>query len=148
MSAIATWIGFTPASKPRRVQQWSSIKLFDEVQPWLPDCVKKVVSLCELERDWDTYDSDRISPPAIRKAIVFLLEVSGEAIPEPSVSPVPGGGVGLHWRVHDRDLEIEFLPDGRVEYLKTKVGVSVNAEEGALEDFRDVAIWTWLSGAK
>ena len=148
MSAIAAWRGFIPAVKPRRVQQWSSIKLLDEMQPWVPDCVNKIVSLGELEKDWDSYGSDRISPRAERNAITFLLEVSNEAIPQPSVSPVPGGGVGLHWKVEDRDLEVEFLPDGSAESLKTTAGMAAQAEEGALKDYRDTTIWSWLSGAK
>lgn len=80
-------------------------------------------------------------------ALTFLSQSPLELMPEPSVSPVSGGGLGFHWRADARDLEIEILPDGRVEYLKTlKMGEQIKSEEGAITAFEDKNLWYWLAG--
>jgi hypothetical protein len=37
--------------------------------------------------------------------------------PEPRVVPVPGGGLQFEWQTATRELELEVLPDGSVEFL-------------------------------
>jgi len=37
--------------------------------------------------------------------------------PRPRVTPVSGGGIQFDWSFGQRELEIEFLPDGKIRYM-------------------------------
>jgi hypothetical protein len=41
-------------------------------------------------------------------------------LPTPYVGPAVGGGVGIEWRFGSRNLDLEILPDGSIEYLKAE----------------------------
>lgn len=148
MSAAATFTTpFEPKLKRQRVRQWSRIKLLEDANPWVPDCVLRISDFARLPNNWDSHGSDPVTSSALKAALTFLSESPLELVPEPSVSPVSGGGLGFHWRCDGRDLEIEFLPDGRVEYLKTpKAGEQVNSEEGSITSFHGKTLWNWLAG--
>src|ERR1700688_322346 len=136
-------LDFKAKAQRRRPPQWSEIKLLEEISPWVVTCLRKIASFSELEQGWDSYGSDPIQPAAVMAATRFVSEIPLERVPEGGVSPVPGGGIGFHWRAADRDLEIEFLPNGEAEYLKTFGGKS---EEGTLSNFTDRGLWSWLTG--
>ena len=135
-------VDFKPKKRRRPTPQWSEIKLLEQISPWVIDCLRRIASFAELEEGWDSYGSSRIQPAAVMAATKFISEIPVERVPEPSVSPVAGGGIGFHWRVGDRDLEIEFLPNGTAEYLKTRGKTS---DEGILSDFSDRSLWRWLA---
>ena len=136
--------GFRPKYQRRRpAPQWSEIKLLEEISPWVLICLRKIASFSDLEQGWDSYGSSRVQPAAVMAATKFISEIPVERVPEPNVSPVPGGGIGFHWSIAGRDLEIECLPNGIVEYLKT---CGEQSEEGTLSDFGDQSLWRWLSG--
>jgi hypothetical protein len=139
---------FRSKSRNASPQQWSKIKLLRDSGPWVPTCVGKISQFSQLPQDWDGYVSDPVSKDALRTALLFLSEGPLELIPEPTVSPVAGGGLGFHWRVEGRDLELEFLSDGTVEYLKSfRTGQGeTTSEEGKLEQFGDPKLWYWLAG--
>lgn len=148
MSATATFAtAFKPKLKRQRARQWSEIKLLDDVNPWVTDCVLRISEFARLPQDWDGRGSNPVTVVALKTALTFLEESPLELIPEPSVSPVPGGGIGFHWQTDARDLEIEILPDGRIEYLKTlRAGEQIKSEEGAMITFKDKQLWYWLAG--
>src|SRR5260370_37162972 len=107
----------------------------------------KISEFAQLPQNWDSYGSNPVTPDALRMARKFLSESPLALIPEPSVSPVSGGGLGFHWRVETRDLEIEFLPDGSVEYIKTvRTPEGSKSDEGIVDNFSDKKIWYWLAG--
>ena len=139
---------FQPKSKIRRPAQWSEIKLLLDASPWILGCVTKISEFSRLPANWDGYGSNPMSKDAIRAALRFLSEAPLQIISEPSVSPVAGGGLGFHWRVENRDLELEFLADGTVEYLKTSLveGEEIKPQEGTIRDLGDSRLWRWLSG--
>jgi hypothetical protein len=139
-------LDFRPKSRRHLLSQWSEIRPLEDFSPWVLQCLRKISTFETLPDDWDSYGSRPSQPAAIRAAIKFLLEVPVGRVPEGSVSPVPGGGVGFHWRVADRDLEIEFLADGTAEFLKSSRTNPEKTEEGALSDFSDTRLWRWLAG--
>ena len=138
---------FTPTIRSRRPQLWGKIRLLEDAGPWVPECVARISEFSRLPQDWDSYGSSPVAERAMKMAFRFLAEAPLSLIPEPSVSPVAGGGVGFHWRAENRDLELEFLPDGAVEFLKTNHAEPREvAEEGLVENFMDTKLWQWLRG--
>ncbi len=97
--------------------QWSRVIQFPLLGTWPVGVFQKVLRLEELPEGWDGQDSPAIQSAAIEGALRMLASVRVEGSEDPSVVPVPGGGVQLEWRVGGRDLEIEFLPDGSLQYL-------------------------------
>lgn len=148
MSATAAFAtAFKPKLKRQRVRQWSQIKLLEDVNPWVADCALRISEFARLPQDWDSHGSNPVTVDALKTALLFISESPLELIPEPSVSPVPGGGLGFHWQADGRDLEIEILPDGRVEYLKTiQGGGEIKSEEGPIITLSDKNLWYWLAG--
>jgi hypothetical protein len=58
-------------------------------------------------------------------------------MPAAQIGPVSGGGLGIEWRLGERDLNLEILPDGIIEYLKaekTPTGFDVDRmEDGQID---------------
>lgn len=79
--------------------------------------VEKIAELARLSENWDSYGSRPIQPAAIEKTIELLRELSKFDLPLPQIFPVPGGGIQLEWQNAERELEIELLSDGSVEFL-------------------------------
>jgi hypothetical protein len=145
-SRAAFDLDFRPRTRRRRTSQWSEIKFLEDFNPWVLQCLRKIATFATLSDDWDSHGSRRVQAAAIRAAIKFMSEVPVGRVPEPSVSPVSGGGIGFHWRVADRDLEIEFLTDGTAEFLKRDRSHPEKSEEGTFSDFSDTRLWRWLAG--
>jgi hypothetical protein len=114
---------------------------------WLKEVYDALNQIAGLGPNWDSYGSVAISPDAIRAAKTFLSNVNVEQLPKPHVSAVPGGGIGLHWRIRTRDLEIEFRPDGGTEYLETDLANAERNDEGAIPSFKvGQRVLQWLIG--
>lgn len=147
-AAIAFDTSFRSKVREYATQQWTEIKLLRKASAWVPACLEKISEYAQLPQNWDSYGSDPISGEAIKTALRFLAEGPMELVPEPSVSPVPGGGLGFHWRVDSRDLELEFLPNGTIKSLKTRRPGSgeIETEEGEVQSLRDPKLWDWLCG--
>jgi hypothetical protein len=147
MSAqAAVFSGFQP--KVRRGETQQSIEVsFLDADSWVSEVFQELTELENLPSNWDSYGSAPPKPDALRAARQFLTHVPFTEIPIPSVTAVPGGGVGFHWKVADRGLEIEFLPDGKAEFLKSTGTNAALMEEGCL-DVKQAQrnLWKWLGG--
>src|SRR5437868_5532821 len=89
-----------------RAEQWLPVRSIDST-PWLKEVFDKLNELATLGSNWDSYGSDAVSVASIRCAKTLLSNLQLERLPSPQVFAVPGGGIGLHWRVAHCDLEIE-----------------------------------------
>jgi hypothetical protein len=148
MSAYAALVGFKPNIKKSTSSKWSVIRPLEQTGSWVPTVLEKIEGLAQLPDDWDSYGSARLQPAAMKGACRFLLEAPSNILPLPHVTLVPGGGLGFHWQVENRDLELEFKPTGNVEYLKTTMGAEQPvSEEGVLASLSDQRFWNWLVGA-
>ena len=105
---------------------------------------ERLRSLTDLGQNWDGYNSRPITQRAIRMADSILQQSSHYAIGTPRIAPVTGGGIELEWTTGRRDLEMEILPDGRWEFVRTH-------EDGHMEDQQDLpsadtqSLFLWLS---
>ncbi len=80
--------------------------------------LRNLENLRELAEDWDSYGSPAVSERLIQNAKAFLNSVEDMHLPKTFVVPVSGGGVQLEWNVVDKELEVDFLQDNLVRYLK------------------------------
>lgn len=111
---------------------------------WQVQAVKRVFQTAELSANWDSYGSPPLSAQAVRTAISVILSVHLDDLPTPDVVPVPGGGIQLEWRMGSRELELEILPNGSLEFLKSEHGEPL--EEGTLElsAIETTSLASWL----
>jgi|SRR6516225_1986939 hypothetical protein len=103
-----------------------------EASPWLESALIRLKSLSALPNDWDSYGSPPIVSTVLRDARKLLSSIQIQTIPEPAITPASGGGVSIEWRSGSRELEIEILPDGWIEFLR----VSDNNRQST-EDFKE-----------
>ena len=97
--------------------QFSRVIPLSDVEPWLLVVWKAIAKLKELPDNWDGYGSPAIQSAALTAGFRLVLAIKTEKQPIPHVSPVPGGGIQLEWQTPNRELELEILPNGSVEYL-------------------------------
>ncbi len=129
-----------------RLEEWMRVKSL-ESPVWLKEVYDSLNEIATLSPNWDSYGSNPVSNDAIRAAKTLLSNVNVDQLPKPHVSPVPGGGVGLHWRLRNRDLEIEFRPDGGAEYLGTDLANAERNDEGEIPTFKVAQrVLRWLIG--
>jgi hypothetical protein len=73
----------------------------------------------------------------LEEARRLLAEMEPYVMPTAHIGPVSGGGLGIEWRLGGRDLNLEILPDGSIEYLKaekTPTGFDVDRmEDGQID---------------
>lgn len=122
------------------------ITTLEELIDYLPEYAK-------LEKGWDGYGGDIISPVAISAAQTYLREVMPKDLPLPWSAPAADGTVNLDWEwpsthknfmvwlafhengavscyLEDPELgEIEVNSKGKVVYGKGLVGQTVNVFE-------------------
>lgn len=99
------------------LSQWSQVTPLPQASPWLTDMLRDVLSLGQLQTNWDSYGSPPLQPLVIEGAITFLKMLEIDQPPRPQICPVPGGGMQFEWHLPGRELEIEILPDGSMQYL-------------------------------
>lgn len=85
---------------------------------WFDHAVRELRDLQALRADWDGYGSPSVQIAALASAaIVAALGTTYHVLPAPTIVPVTGGGVQFSWANGERELELEILPDGSLQYL-------------------------------
>jgi hypothetical protein len=108
-----------------------------DVNPRLSTSLKTIARLAQLEDNWDGYGSPPLLPVAIARAIHVLKISDKETPPVPHIGPVTGGGIQIEWSTTARDLELEILPEGSLEYvLVDETGQTDEGEIPANDDER------------
>lgn len=97
--------------------QWSRVTSLDEANLWLRAAQRKITELTQLPENWDGYGSRALQSAAIEQAANLLACLARLDLPRPQIVPVPGGGIQLEFQQAGRELEIEVLPDGAIEFL-------------------------------
>lgn len=103
---------------------------------WLAEAHRSISRLAPLPENWDREGSPAPKPVVLDAAFRVLSEIESYEMPTAHIGPVSGGGLGIEWRLGERDLNLEILPDGSIEYLKaekTPSGFDVDQmEEGQI----------------
>ena len=121
--------------------QWSPVRSLQS-PAWLKEIYDRISALAQLKENWDSYGGLPVTAGAISGTRVLLSNLDVEDMPRPHVAPIPDGGIGLHWRVADRDLEIEIEANGTMRYLKTQVGGdSIDGSVGGFPEAQLVLDW-------
>jgi hypothetical protein len=97
--------------------QWIRVTRLSEAPSWLQSALATVRRLAELPANWDGYGSPALPSRVVERATQLLTFLEWDELPVPQIGPVSGGGIQIEWHVADRELEIEILPDGSVEFL-------------------------------
>lgn len=115
---------------------------------WLYEAARRLREIRNLESNWDSYGSRPLSDDAFNSAkeVLFAMECD---TPPPAIVPVSGGGVQFEWQVEDRELEIEFLPDSRIIFLRVHEDEATDEEELSSTDLTRVpSLLKWLTKSK
>lgn len=85
---------------------------------WLKSKIRAVQGLLALPSNWDSYGAERIDPRSVESALGRLRQLALITENEPSVGASPSGYATLKWDWEDdsKHLEIEFHPDGMLDY--------------------------------
>jgi hypothetical protein len=83
---------------------------------WFMQVLQGFANLATLTQGWDGSKADRIDRPTINRALSAIEQILPSQAPPPSVVPIPSSGLQIEWHRNGRDLEIEFSPDGAVEF--------------------------------
>jgi len=123
-------------------RQWSPVRSLQS-PTWLKEIYDRISSLAKLEENWDSYGGLPVALGAASMIRVLLSNLDIEDMPRPHVAAIPDGGIGLHWRVAGRDLEIEVEPNGNsVHILRTNVGGEpIAGDVQTLKDAQDALDW-------
>ena len=122
-------------------RQWSGVKSLQS-PAWLKETYDRISALKTLEENWDSYGGLPVAEGAISTPRVVLSNLDIEDMPKPHVAPLPDGGSGLHWRLGDRDVEIEVESNGAIHFLRTTLGHdSTPGDARSLKDVQDVLDW-------
>jgi hypothetical protein len=123
-------------------RQWSGVKSLQS-PAWLKEIYDRISDLKKLDHNWDSYGGLPVAPGAASMIRVLLSNLDIEDMPKPHVAAIPDGGIGLHWRVAGRDLEIEADPSGApVHCLRTNVGEEpIAGDVQTLKDAQDALDW-------
>lgn len=131
-SATAQWTGVLTLSPTTT----GDLAYFQDVKERLDD-------IAELRCNWDGEGGEPISQRILSIAGELLLPLARIQPPVPRIAPVLGGGIQFEWEVAGRELEIEILPDGSVQYLIAEGEVTHEGELAAwpTDEVRRLVYW-------
>jgi len=144
-----------PVSQPLESAQWYRVTTLAGSPAWAVDAYRAISRLAELPFGWDGQASPPLQESAKASASRVIEELKRyDELPSPHIGPTVGGGLGIEWHHGSRELDVEILPDGSMEYLKTEVRSTggCRMEDGQVspsslrEELRKLARWL-ITGA-
>ena len=82
-----------------------------------PNLIARIEKFSELEQNWDTYGSDKISLNSISSAIQIIKISETDSIVIDDAFPMRDGGVQLEKDFENHSIEIEVSPDNEITLL-------------------------------
>lgn len=96
--------------------------------------LEKIAALQGLRQGWDRQGGPALKEIALYGASEIVNQYQTDALPEPNIGPVIGGGIQLEWSTPTRELEVELLPDGSVVYVSAD-NTTCEVDDGRLNTF-------------
>lgn len=106
--------------EPTTYSQLSKVVSLSDATASLLESLRRIEKLKALQPNWDSYGSPPVQPAAAQAAVQVLYAAQADYCPPPRIVPVPGGGLQIEWARGSRELEIEMLPDGSIEFLRVE----------------------------
>ena len=126
-------------SDPKWIDEIPTIDL-DE---WQVTAIKGVLRASNLPDNWDSYGSPSPSENVVATAINLISSIHFHELPVPNVGPVSGGGIQFEWTIGTREVELEVVPDGSLEFLQLENGEPLN--ERQLKNYPQLhSLLAWL----
>ena len=123
---------------------WTSVNSLSSAREWQLNARKQLNEVRDLPAEWDGYGSPVLSEPAYQQACKLIFAVEVEFLPTPHLGPESGGAVQFDWCYGNHALELHFLADGSVSYLKSVNGDCVEDGEllrDAINEWRSLVEW-------
>jgi hypothetical protein len=105
------------ATAVQAVTQWITVTPMGNVRDWYDEALTSLARISALNDNWDGYGSPPLQQTAKDVAAKLLLLLSRFTRLAPHIAPVSGGGLQLEWVYDNRELELEVLPNGDIEFL-------------------------------
>lgn len=87
------------------------------LETWLFEAFRSIQALQEMPEGWDGHHSAQISTAAAGRTRQLLSRIRAINLPQPSIFPFAGGGLGVQWQAGNRELQLTVYPDGVITYL-------------------------------
>lgn len=143
VESITEVLSVSPAAEDLMLEATPTNKAAELIAPTLA----RIATFAELPPGWDSYSAVPIAPGAVAAARSFLvlaaadLRSRGVALVLPFAAPVGRGSVQLEWELGDRYLEIEFVSEKMMEYMRSTGGASA---EGPANTGKLLELVAWL----
>ncbi|HUG69679.1 MAG TPA: hypothetical protein VMM76_18150 [Pirellulaceae bacterium] len=95
---------------------------------WFAPVLHGFANLVTLSDNWDGEGAKRIDSAAINRALAAIEQLLPHDAPAPSIVPVPNSGLQIEWHRNGKDLEVEFNPNGSVEFYYYDEGTEEESE--------------------
>lgn len=134
---------YRPVESPKYVGDERALKPFDTklgpnliVETTVPPNPKFVEALFKLHElkalplNWDGYGAQRVNERAFRPALALIIQAVNRCH-APAIVPLSDGGLGLRWEEAGKALELDVLPDCKIEVFMggEKIGDDLEPEE-------------------
>jgi hypothetical protein len=103
----------TKSNEPQLVK----VKVSQTPSPWFGNALKRISELTGLAEGWDGYGAHKIDAELAVDAVAFLTQVAYPGIAEPSIVPLPDGGLQVEWHRNGVDVEVAFSDEDPGVYV-------------------------------
>jgi hypothetical protein len=113
---------------------------------WLIKARDDIAQLKNLPDNWDSYGSPSIPTRLFENAKNFLTSLEFENISPPRVVPISGGGLQFEWQQGHREIEVEFIEDNFIGYLKVVSDKPIEEGQFSINNYDSARLlikWLW-----
>jgi hypothetical protein len=121
---------------------WAQVTPMIELGPRAEDAVRMLREFARMPENWDGYDSPPLTAGASHTAMELLAAI-GDGLTGVRIAPVSGGGVQFEWHIGPRELELEILPDGSIQFLIVEGSQMREGDVLTREALEALLRWLW-----
>jgi len=101
---------------------------------WVSRTIVKLNQLSQLQANWDSYGAKPIDRNAVLMALSLIGAIHSPHVPEPTIVPLPSGGLQFEWHTLQKDLEVSISPNGQTSVYFEQTGRAPTISEGNISD--------------